>query len=67
MLARVITLRFDCVIGGFDDTPLRDFLKDKEVLSLRDHFFIKNDVPYLAVLVTYSPLGKHPIFSLIYL
>lgn len=54
MLARVITLRFDPVIGGFDDGPLRDFLKDKEVLSIRDHFFVKHEVPYLAVLVTYS-------------
>jgi superfamily II DNA helicase RecQ len=25
MLVRVMTLRFDPVLGGFDDTPLRDF------------------------------------------
>ena len=50
MLARVITLRFDSVIGSFDDGPLREFLKDKEVLSIRDHFFVKNEVPYLTVL-----------------
>ena len=55
MLARVITLRFDAVIGSFDDGPLREFLKDKEVLSIRDHFFVKNEVPYLTVLVTYYP------------
>ena len=55
MLARVITLRFDAVTGSFDDRPLRDFLKDKEVLSIRDHFFIKNDAPYLTMLVTYYP------------
>ncbi len=55
MLARVITLRFDPVLGSFDDGPLRNFLKDKEVLSIRDHFFVKNEVPYLAVLVTYYP------------
>ena len=35
MLARVMTLHFDTVLGGFDDTSLRDFLKDKDVLSLR--------------------------------
>ena len=40
MLARVITLRFDPVLSSFDDGPLRDFLKDKEVLSIRDHFFV---------------------------
>jgi len=50
-----MTLRFDPVLDGFDDGPLRDFLKDKEVLSLREHFFVKNEVPYLVVLATYTP------------
>ena len=54
MLTRVITLRFDPILGAFDDGPLREFLKDKEVLSIRDHFFVKHEVPYLAVLVTYD-------------
>jgi hypothetical protein len=40
MLARVITLRFDPVIGGFDDGPPREFLKDKEVLSIREGPFL---------------------------
>ncbi|MGE3538494.1 MAG: HRDC domain-containing protein [Candidatus Tectimicrobiota bacterium] len=54
MLARVITLRFDPALGSFDDSPLRDFLKEKEVLSLREYFFVKHDIPYMAVLVTYD-------------
>jgi hypothetical protein len=29
MLARVITLRFNGMLDGFDDAPLRDFIKDK--------------------------------------
>ena len=63
MLARVLTLRFDPVRDGFDDTALRDFLKDKEVLSIRDYFFIRHEVPYLAVLVTYSlpQLAAQPV------
>ena len=55
MQARVITLRFSSMVEGFDDAPLRDFIKDKEVHALRDHFFVRNDVPYLAVMVSYSP------------
>ena len=55
MLVRVITLRFDSVIGSFDDGPLREFLKDKQVLSIREYFFVKNEVPYLTGLVTYYP------------
>jgi hypothetical protein len=54
MLARVVTLRFDTTTGSFDDTPLREFLKDKQVLSIRNHFFVRHDTPYLAVLVTYG-------------
>jgi ATP-dependent DNA helicase RecQ len=53
MLVRVLTLHFDPVSGSFDDGPLREFLKDKDVLSIRDHFFMKHEVPYLTVLVTY--------------
>ncbi len=55
MLARVLTLRFSALLDGFDDAPLRDFIKDKEVLSIRDHFFMKNETPYLAVIVSYRP------------
>jgi ATP-dependent DNA helicase RecQ len=54
MLVRVMTLRFDSVLCAFDDTPLRDFLKDKDVLSVREHFFVKHDTPYLVLLVTYT-------------
>jgi superfamily II DNA helicase RecQ len=60
MLARVITLRFDPILSAFDDGPLRDSLKDKEVLSIRDHFFVKHKVPYLAVLVTYDLQRPEP-------
>ncbi|NOT60536.1 MAG: HRDC domain-containing protein [Acidobacteria bacterium] len=62
MQARVITLRFNSMMEAFDDAPLRDFIKDKEVLALNDHFFVRNEVPYLAVMVNYHltalPLPK---------
>ena len=54
MLAKVITLKFNSITNAFDDEPLREFIKDKEVHSIRDHFFIRNDAPYLAMIVTYS-------------
>ena len=56
MLVRVFTLKFSSVLGGFDDGELRDFLKDKEVLSVRDHFFVKDEMPYVTVIVTYNLL-----------
>jgi hypothetical protein len=54
LLARVLTLRFDPTLDAFDDGPLWDVLKDQDVLSIRDHFFVKHEVPYLTVLVTYD-------------
>jgi ATP-dependent DNA helicase RecQ len=54
MLAKVTTLRFNELTGVFDDAPLREFVKDKEVLSLRENFFIYHDVPYLMVFISYN-------------
>lgn len=47
-------MRFNGLLDGFDDAPLRDFTKDKEVISVRDHFFVRNEQPYLAVVVNYT-------------
>ncbi len=38
MLARVIAMRFDRVLGTYNSQLLCDFLKGKHVLSVRDHF-----------------------------
>ena len=54
MLARVLTLRFDPQLEAFDDQPLREFLAQREVLAVREHFFHCNHVPYMAVMVTYA-------------
>lgn len=56
MLIRVITLRFSVALDGFDDSSLTEFIKDKSVVSLREYFFIRNETPYLAVVVTYEPV-----------
>ena len=56
MLIRIITLRFSAALDGFDDSPLTEFVKDKSVVSLREHFFMRNETPYLTVVVTYEPV-----------
>jgi hypothetical protein len=55
MLIKIITLSFGSVYGGFNDLMLRDFLKDIEVVSVRDHFFIRNEVAYLTLIIKYFP------------
>jgi len=54
VLIKTFTLRFDPRIEGFDDQGLRAFLSDKEVQSVREHFFIKDDTPYWAFVVNYD-------------
>jgi ATP-dependent DNA helicase RecQ len=54
MLAKIFTLRFNELTDSFDDTPLQEFIKNKEILSMRDHFFLRHEVPYLAVIVSYN-------------
>lgn len=55
---RVISMTFDSALGGFNDSELREFLKDKEVISIEDHFFIKNEVPFLTMVVKYFPFRQ---------
>jgi ATP-dependent DNA helicase RecQ len=57
MLAAVITLRFNPVLGGFDDAELRRFIVDKEVLSIREHFFVYEHLPHIAFTVVYRPVA----------
>lgn len=54
MLTKIFTLRFNELTDSFDDTPLQEFIKNKEILSLRDHFFMRHEVPYLAMIVSYN-------------
>jgi len=51
MLIRIMTLKFNPVLEQFDDAALQDYLKDKEILSIRDHLFIKNDSPYITLII----------------
>ncbi len=54
MHIRIFTLRFSPVIEGFDDGPLRSFMTDKEVLSVREHFFTANGDAYWTFMVLYK-------------
>lgn len=53
MLARVFTLKFSPVLDGFADEELAAFVRDRDVVDIRDHFFERDGQPYLAVFVTY--------------
>lgn len=63
MLLCVFTLRFNSATERFDDSAIAGFLADKEVLSIKDHFFVKDDVPYLALVVCYRAPAAPPAAS----
>ena len=56
------------LLEAFDHASMQEFLKARELVAIRDHFFVRNEVSYLAVLVTYGPrthspaLGDRPAF-----
>lgn len=57
MLIKVITLRFSEKLDGFDDEPLQAFMADKRIFSFNEQFFVKEGVPYWAVMLAYAPGG----------
>ncbi|MGV8120717.1 MAG: hypothetical protein AB2L14_13240 [Candidatus Xenobiia bacterium LiM19] len=50
-LANIFTLKFDSLTGTFNDKPLQEFMTHKEVLSLREHFFVKDEITYPTMVV----------------
>ena len=55
MLIKVFTITFDSLSGEFKEGPVRDFLKDKEIISVTDYLFVRNEIPYLVLVVKYYP------------
>lgn len=54
MRVNLFTFRYSATLGGFDDEPLQSFLRDKEVLSFREHFFSVNAVPHLVCVLSWQ-------------
>jgi superfamily II DNA helicase RecQ len=57
MMTKVLTLRFNPLHGAFDDQPLIDFTRDKDLIAVHHHFFTYDGVPYLAIVLDYR-LGE---------
>jgi superfamily II DNA helicase RecQ len=51
---KLFTLRYTATLGGFDERPLQEFARDKEVVAFREHFFSVNDVPHLTCVLTWQ-------------
>jgi ribonuclease D len=54
MRPKLFTFRYSATLGGFDDSALADFIRDKEVVSFREHFFCVNEVPHLVCVLVWQ-------------
>ena len=54
MQTHILTLRFDDLLDTFDDSPFKEFAKDKRIIDLSDHFFIHDGLPYLTLVIQYK-------------
>lgn len=55
MMVKVMSMSFNSVVEEFDDSELRELLKQFVVFDIRDYFFVKNEIPYLTFIVKYLP------------
>ena len=54
MRVKLFTLRYSATLGGFDEMPVAEFAKDKELLSFREHFFVVNEIPHPACVLSWQ-------------
>lgn len=56
MKVKIITLNYSNVLERFDTSAFDDFIKDKEINEMRDHFFETNGNTHLLLIIFYSQL-----------
>ena len=54
--ATILTLAFDPLLEGFPNERLRDFLVDREILSVDSFSFVHGGIPYWSLCITYRKL-----------
>ena len=58
MQVKVFTMPFNSQLGVFDDESFNDFTKDKELVSVNDYLFQRDEIPYLTLVVKYKQLSS---------
>jgi superfamily II DNA helicase RecQ len=60
MKLKVFTLRPDPATGAFDDSALVAFLENHEALAVHEHFYLHEQQPTWALLVSYRATPERP-------
>jgi len=54
MQFKIMTLKYSERLSGFETDEIEDFVKDKEIMEVRDHFFMAGGSPRLTIIFTYT-------------
>jgi hypothetical protein len=54
-MIKLFTIKFDRSLEKFDDNEFQNYIKDKDVLSVENHFFICREIPYVHVSEKQNP------------
>lgn len=59
---KILTLKYSSLLESFDTALFDDFIKDKELIEVREHFFSARGNPHLTLLIIYDqmPAGVKP-------
>ena len=60
---KVFTMPFNFQLGIFDEEEFSNFVKDKELVSVNDYFFQRNEIFYLTLVVKYKPLSSPMVLA----
>ena len=63
MQIKIFTMPFNSRLGVFDDEQFNDFSKDKELMSVTDYLFCRDEIHYLALVIKYKQLSSHAVFG----
>jgi len=50
-MIKLFTIKFDRTLEKFDDNEFQNYIKDKDVLSVENYFFIYREAPYVLLIV----------------
>ena len=57
MQIKIFTMPFNPQLGIFDDEQFNNFSKDKELVSVNDYLFCRDEMHYLTLVVKYKQMS----------
>ena len=62
-MLKVITLKFEDRLEGFDNSLLSEAMSDKEIIAWKSEFFERKNRPYWSIMLEYHPLNYSEVLG----